>query len=88
MVASFNRYAKIGLARNALDNVDRWDAPDKDTFVIHMKKVQPTFLLGLSSFSVPIVIIPSEDENDPPQQLKTIGTGPYELVQIRCPAAT
>lgn len=81
VVASFNRYAKVGLARNSLDNVDRWDAPDKDTFVIHMKKVQPTFLLGLSSFSIPIVIIPSEDENDPPQQLKTIGTGPFQLVE-------
>jgi peptide/nickel transport system substrate-binding protein len=81
VMASFNRYAKIGLARNALDNADRWDAPDPDTFVIHMKKAQPTFILGLSSFSVPIVIIPAEDENDPPQQLKTIGTGPFELVQ-------
>jgi peptide/nickel transport system substrate-binding protein len=81
VVASFNRYAKIGLQRSTLDNVARWDAPDKYTFVIHMKQVQPTFLEALSSFSVPIVIIPSEDENDPPQQLKTIGTGPYELVQ-------
>jgi peptide/nickel transport system substrate-binding protein len=35
----------------------------------------------LSSFSVPIVIIPAEDKDDPPQQLKTIGTGPYQLVQ-------
>ena len=81
VVASFNRYAKIGLQRSTLDNVARWDGPDKYTFVIHMKQVQPTFLEALSSFSVPIVIIPAEDENDPPQQLKTIGTGPFELVQ-------
>jgi peptide/nickel transport system substrate-binding protein len=81
VVASFNRYAKIGLQRSTLDNVDRWDAPDANTFVIHMKRVQPTFIEALSSFSVPIVIIPAEDENDPPQQLKTIGTGPYQLVQ-------
>ena len=81
VVASFDRYAKIGLQRSTLGNVDHWDAPDKDTFAIHMKQVQPTFLEALSSFSVPIVIIPSEDENDPPQQLKSIGTGPYELVQ-------
>ncbi len=81
VVASFNRYAKMGLLRSTLDSVDRWDAPDQDTFVIHMKRVQPTFIEALSSFSVPIVIIPSEDENDPPQQLKTIGTGPFELVQ-------
>ena len=35
VVASFDRYAKIGLERSTLANVDRWDAPDKDTFVIH-----------------------------------------------------
>jgi peptide/nickel transport system substrate-binding protein len=81
VVASFNRYAKVGLQRSTLDNVDRWDAADKYTFVIHMKKPQPTFLEALSSFSVPIVIIPAEDENDPPQQLKSVGTGPWELVQ-------
>jgi peptide/nickel transport system substrate-binding protein len=81
VVASFNRYARVGLQRSTLDNVDRWDAPDKYTFVIHMKRVQPTFIEALSSFSVPIVIIPAEDENDPPQQLKTIGTGPYQLVE-------
>jgi peptide/nickel transport system substrate-binding protein len=46
-----------------------------------VKQPQPTFLEQLSSFSVPIVIIPAEDKDDPPQQLKTIGTGPWELVQ-------
>ena len=30
-----------------------------------MKKVQPTFLTLLSSFSVPIVIIPAEDRDVP-----------------------
>jgi peptide/nickel transport system substrate-binding protein len=44
VVASFDRYGKVGLQRSTLDNVDRWDAPDKYTFVIHMKKVQPTFI--------------------------------------------
>ncbi len=81
VVASFDRYARIGLERGMLTNVDRWDAPDKDTFVIHMKQVQPTFLIALSSFSVPIVIIPAENKDDPPQQLKAVGTGPYQLVE-------
>ena len=71
VVASFDRYAKIGLYRSTLGNVDRWDAPDKDTFVIHLKKVQPTFLEILSSFGAPIVIVPAEDKDDPPLQLKT-----------------
>jgi peptide/nickel transport system substrate-binding protein len=81
VAASFDRYARIGLERSMLANVDRWDAPDADTFVIHMKQVQPTFLINLSSFSVPIVIIPAEDKDDPPQQLKPIGTGPFQLVE-------
>ena len=41
----------------------------------------PTFLMALSSFSVPVVIIPAEDKDDPPQQLKSIGTGPWQLVE-------
>jgi peptide/nickel transport system substrate-binding protein len=82
VVASFDRYAKVGNQRSTLDNVDRWDAPDANTFVIHMKKVQPTFIEALSSFSVPIVIIPSENRDVPAQQLtKPIGTGPFELVE-------
>ena len=80
VVASFDRYAKIGLERSGLANVDHWDAPNPNTFVIHMKKAQPTFLISLSSFSVPIVIIPAESKGDPPQQLKPVGTGPYQLV--------
>jgi peptide/nickel transport system substrate-binding protein len=82
VVASFDRYAKIGLYRSTLGNVDRWDAPDKDTFVMYMKKVQPTFLEILSSFSAPIVIVPAEEKDDPPMQLKSIGTGPWELVEL------
>lgn len=82
VVASFNRYKKVGLARSMLVNVDHWDAPDADTFVIHMKRAQPTFITQLSSFSVPIVIIPASEENDPPQQLKPIGTGPWQVEQF------
>ena len=77
--ASFDRYKRVGIERFMLDQVDHWDMPDPATFVIHMKKAQPTFLDQLSSFSVPIVIIPSENANDPPQQLHAIGTGPWKL---------
>src|SRR4051812_49083366 len=82
VVASFDRYAKVGNQRSTLDNVENWTAPDASTFVIHMKKVQPTFIEALSSFSVPIVIIPAENRDVPAQQLtQPIGTGPYQLVQ-------
>ncbi|HEX5327791.1 MAG TPA: ABC transporter substrate-binding protein, partial [Acetobacteraceae bacterium] len=81
VMASFDRYNKVGLERSMFNNVDHWETPDPDTFVIHMKKAQPTFLTLLSSFSVPVVIIPAEEKDLPAMQLKPIGTGPYELVQ-------
>ncbi|NDG49609.1 MAG: hypothetical protein EBY30_11345, partial [Rhodospirillales bacterium] len=80
VAASFNRYNRIGLQRSTLDNVAGWDTPDPMTFVIRMKRAQPTFIEALSSFSVPIVIVPSELENDERQQLRSIGTGPFRLL--------
>ena len=81
IVASFDRYARVGLLRSFLANVANWEAPDPATFVIHMKQVQPTFIEALSSFNVPVVIIPAEEKDTPAQQLKPIGTGPFELVE-------
>ena len=81
VAASFDRYSKLGMERNTLENVDRWETPDPMTFVLRMKQAQPTFIERLSSFSVPIVIVPAELRDDPPQQMKTIGTGPWQLVE-------
>nr|WP_294529517.1 ABC transporter substrate-binding protein [uncultured Rhodopila sp.] len=88
VVASFDRYARVGLQRSTLDNVARWDAPDAETFTIHMKRFQPTFIEALSSFSVPIVIIPAEDRDIPALQLtQPVGTGPYQLVEAAAGSA-
>ena len=82
VAASFDRYAKIGNQRSILNNVAGWDTPDPLTFVIRMKVAQPTFIESLSSFSVPIVIIPAEFRDVPAQQLtQPVGTGPYQLVE-------
>ena len=64
VVASFDRYSKMGILRNFLANVASWEAPDASTFVIRLKKRQPTFILTLSSFSVPVVIVPAEQKDD------------------------
>jgi len=82
VAASFERYKKIATERNNLDNVAGWDTPDAQTFVIRMKKVQPTFITVLSSFSQPIVIIPAEHKDDQSMQLRTVGTGPFQLVEF------
>ena len=82
VVASFDRYRKFGIDRGILDVVEKWEAPDKYTFVISMKQAQPTFLENFSSFSIPIVIIPKENADAPAMQLKTVGTGPWEFVEF------
>ncbi|MCC7048406.1 MAG: ABC transporter substrate-binding protein [Alphaproteobacteria bacterium] len=81
VVASFNRYNKLGIERSNLVNVEKWEAPDKYTFVIRMKKAQPTFIEELSSFSVPIDIFPAEQENAEALRVEPIGTGPFQVAE-------
>jgi peptide/nickel transport system substrate-binding protein len=47
-----------------------------------MSQAQPTFLEDLSSFSVPIVIVPAELTNADPLKLEPVGTGPFEFVEF------
>ena len=79
VAASFDRYSKLGLEHSMFANVENWEATNPGTFVIRMKKPQPTFIETLSSFSVPIVIHPSEARDDAVLRLRTIGTGPFML---------
>lgn len=80
VAASFDRYAKVGARRAILNDVNFWDTPDPDTFVIHMKIARPTFIEALSSFEAPIVIMPAESRDVPARQLTApIGTGPFRF---------
>src|SRR5262249_31787128 len=81
VVASYERYNKVGLQRNTFDNVASWEAPDAGTFIIHLKHAQPTFVEQMTSFAVPIVITPAENKDDAIQELKPVGTGPWQLVE-------
>ena len=82
VVASFDRYKQLGIEKVILNNVASWEAPDELTFVINMATAQPTFLEDLSSFSVPIVIVPAENTAAAALQLEPIGTGPFKLVEF------
>lgn len=82
VVASFDRYKKVGIDRSILNVVEKWSAPDANTFILHMNTAQPTFLENLSSFSVPIVITPKENTDAPAMQMKPVGTGPWEFVEF------
>ncbi len=77
VLASFERYKRVGLDRSVLAPVASWDTPDPMTFAITLKQPYPTFLESVSSVTVPIVIVPAENADAPPQQLKPVGTGPY-----------
>jgi peptide/nickel transport system substrate-binding protein len=79
--ASFERYARVGIDRSILAPVDHYDTPDPATFVIAMKDSRPSFVEAMSSITVPIIIIPEENRDAPPQQLPSMGTGPWQLDQ-------
>jgi peptide/nickel transport system substrate-binding protein len=81
VLASFERYKRVGASRYILDLADHWDAPDANTFAITLKQPQPIYLEMLSYFTVPMVIIPRENANAAPQQLPPVGTGPYQVAE-------
>ncbi len=82
VIATFDRYKKVGLDRGILDIVEGWEAKDASTFVMHLKAAQPTFLENLSSFSIPIVIVPAENAKAEAMQLEPVGTGPFQFVEF------
>ena len=82
VVASFNRYKRLGIDRSILDQVAKWEAADASTFVVTLKEPRPIFMETFSAFTTPIVIIPKEHEDAGPQQLPIIGTGPFQLVEF------
>jgi peptide/nickel transport system substrate-binding protein len=82
VLASFNRYMRVGNDRGMFSIVEKYETPDPATFVMRLKQPQPTFLENLSSFSVPVVIIPSELAEAPALQLQAIGTGPYQIAEF------
>ena len=75
---SFERYARVGIDRSILAPVDHFDTPDPATFVITLKDQRPTFIESMSSITVPIIIFPEENKDAPPQQLPSVGTGPFQ----------
>ena len=79
--ASFERYKRMALARVTLNPIAAMAAPDPGTFVITVSKPQPIFLEELSSFVVPLAIIPSEQADREGGKLEMIGTGPLQFVE-------
>lgn len=82
VAASYKRYKEIGFNRSVLDIVEGWETPDENTFVLKLSAPQPTFIENLSSYTVPIVIMPEEETGKPANQVDIIGTGPFKFVEF------
>jgi peptide/nickel transport system substrate-binding protein len=82
VLASFQRYEKLGVDRKMLEQVVSMSSPEKYTFQLKLKRAVPTFIEELSSFRVPIVIMPAEETAKPAGKTEPyVGTGPYQFVE-------
>jgi peptide/nickel transport system substrate-binding protein len=81
VLASFERYKRVGIDRSVLDVVERFETPDAATFTIVLKERRPIFLEAISAFTVPIVIVPAEIAAAPAQQMQPVGTGPFRFIE-------
>ncbi len=81
VLASYERYKRIGLSRSILGPVASMVAPDASTFVITLSQRVPVFIDELSQFAVPITIHPAEEMGKEGNRIEPIGTGPFQFVE-------
>lgn len=87
VVASWERYLEVGARRFELADVDRVEAIDDGTVVVHLKKRYGALLESISAMSGSWAIMPAEiarelgtTRADLPAQV--VGTGPYMVHEI------
>ncbi len=81
VVASLDRFRKIGLAAILLNGLDTMEASGPLEVTVKLKKVQSNFLDTLSSPGTPLAIYPAEEAVKPAKDFKFIGTGPMKFVE-------
>ena len=79
--ASYERFKRMAVARGTLGPVKEMATPDPHTFVLTLDKPIPVFLDELSSFVVPIAIMPAEQKDREGGKIDLIGTGPFQFVE-------
>jgi peptide/nickel transport system substrate-binding protein len=83
VVASLERYRKLGASPTLLATVDTIKATGPLEVTITLKAAQSTFLDNLSSPRAPIAIYPAEEAAKPANQINYIGTGPFKFVEYK-----
>jgi peptide/nickel transport system substrate-binding protein len=81
VLASYQRFQRMGVQRGFFEQIAEMTAPDADTFIIKMRKVMPVALEEFSQFGNPVVIIPAEQKDREGGKSDPIGTGPFQYVE-------
>lgn len=82
VVASLERYRKIGANANLLSEVESIAPKGPNEVVIKLKKVQSTLIDSLSSSTAPLAIYPAEEAAKEANKIAYIGTGPFKFVEL------
>jgi peptide/nickel transport system substrate-binding protein len=81
VVASLERFHKVGASANLLDAMDTIQATGPLEVTVKLKALQSTFIDNLSSPRAPIAIYPEEEAVKPLKDFAFIGTGPFKFVE-------
>lgn len=81
VVASIERYRKIGVSPALVAAIDTVTASSPYEVVIKLKAPQSVFLDNISSPRAPIAIYPAEEAAKGANEIAYIGTGPYKFVE-------
>jgi peptide/nickel transport system substrate-binding protein len=76
--------SKLHPYHGAMNAIDKFEAPDPDTFVLRLKHPQASLIYSLSNFSgaiLPKHIWEGKDAARDPHNRQPIGTGPYKFVE-------
>lgn len=79
VLASYERYREFGGSPSILADVDAFETPDADTFVIRLKSPNTVFLDTLKTARHAIAILPAEERHKPAREAAVIGTGPFKV---------
>jgi peptide/nickel transport system substrate-binding protein len=81
VVASLERYRKLGASASLLDAVDTIQAKGTHEVVVKLKTIQSLFLDSISSPRAPMAIYPAEEAAKAANKINYIGTGPFKFVE-------